>query len=351
MIYIIDANSVLKTWRRDFLFATMVGLLVLLLIAPQDINAGEVTGTTAVLNWTATGDDGDQGTASVYDIRYLPEPISSSNWDEAIQVANESAPRSSGSSESFTVTGLLPNTEYYFGIQVIDDAGNRSGLSNILSLETSATDLANLTVTDIEVITNEVENLEISWTIPGGSGNLPDSYDLRYSTEVITPANWDDATEVTGEPTPGTPGAVQSVTLTDLTQATVYYFALRVADDQQVWSDLSNLIFVETAFEFGAGTDDELPDQFELSQNYPNPFNPVTTIQYTVANREHVSVAVYNILGQVTRRLVDEVQDPGDYSVIWDGNDQYGRPVATGVYLYRLISDTYNQSRKMVLMK
>jgi hypothetical protein len=88
------------------------------------------------LTWTAPGDDGSSGIAAQYDIRYLTEPIDETNWDAAIQVEDEPAPQAAGSTETFAVTGLLPNTTYYFAIKTADEVPNWSGLSNVASATT-----------------------------------------------------------------------------------------------------------------------------------------------------------------------------------------------------------------------
>jgi hypothetical protein len=89
-----------------------------------------------------------------------------------------------------------------------------------------------------------------------------------------------------------------------------------------------------------------------LYQNYPNPFNPVTTIRFALERRSHVRIAVYDVTGRLVTTLVDEVRNPGEYTdVKWDGTNASGNPVATGVYFYRLVSDDFKQTRKMILIK
>jgi hypothetical protein len=98
----------------------------------------------------------------------------------------------------------------------------------------------------------------------------------------------------------------------------------------------------------------ELPRRYELSQNYPNPFNAETEIVYHLPDgvgQQLTSLRVYNILGQKVRTLVEEIQGPGTYRARWDGYDQGGREIATGVYFYRLESGNFTQTKKMVLLK
>ncbi len=95
----------------------------------------------------------------------------------------------------------------------------------------------------------------------------------------------------------------------------------------------------------------QIPKQFELAQNFPNPFNPSTTIQYKVAKEARVKLEIFNLLGQRIRTLIDERQLPGVYRVRWNGLDDQGRPVSTGVYVYRLQTGDRTFVKKMTLLK
>lgn len=91
---------------------------------------------------------------------------------------------------------------------------------------------------------------------------------------------------------------------------------------------------------------------FTLDDNTPNPFNPSTVIRYTVAHLAHMTLTVYNLLGQEVIALVDEMKAPGQYQTVWDGRNRQGQPVASGAYLYRLISDTgFVATKRLVLLK
>jgi hypothetical protein len=102
------------------------------------------------------------------------------------------------------------------------------------------------------------------------------------------------------------------------------------------------------------GTDDDhlvIPEHFFISQNYPNPFNPVTTISYGLPDDADVRIEIYNILGQNVRTLADEHQAAGYRAVIWDGNDDSGNQVSSGIYFYRIEAGDFHASKKMVLIK
>jgi len=110
--------------------------------------------------------------------------------------------------------------------------------------------------------------------------------------------------------------------------------------------------FLSSATPVGDDGSAVLPDRITLDQNYPNPFNPATTIRFTVGpGAAHVTLKVYNLLGQEIRTLIDEVRPAGPGSVVWDGRDRHGREVGSGVFFYRLQAGVDVQTRKMLLLK
>ncbi len=98
-------------------------------------------------------------------------------------------------------------------------------------------------------------------------------------------------------------------------------------------------------------TPTELPLKFQLVQNYPNPFNPTTNILFTTPRAEDVTLTVYDVLGRKIRTLVDKNLKPGIHTVQWDGRDQYGNAISSGIYFYRLQARDFIQTKKMILMK
>lgn len=97
-----------------------------------------------------------------------------------------------------------------------------------------------------------------------------------------------------------------------------------------------------------------IADRFELQVNYPNPFNPSTTIAYTLPMTErdkNVSLVIYNQLGQKVRILVNEIQPAGSYEAVWNGMDDAGNDVASGVYFYQLRYGEHQATHKMLLVR
>ncbi len=93
------------------------------------------------------------------------------------------------------------------------------------------------------------------------------------------------------------------------------------------------------------------PTHFKLSQNFPNPFNPSTTISFDLPEDVNVRVDIFDVAGRKIRALVNEPKIAGSYGVIWNGNDDNGRPVASGLYVYRIQAGDFAQSKKLLFMK
>ncbi|MCB0264900.1 MAG: T9SS type A sorting domain-containing protein, partial [Calditrichaeota bacterium] len=97
--------------------------------------------------------------------------------------------------------------------------------------------------------------------------------------------------------------------------------------------------------------DESRIENFELKQNYPNPFNPETTIRYALPQNMHLSIKIFDNSGRELRTLVNTIQPAGANAVVWDGRDDAGNIAASGIYFYRLQSETAVQTRKMLLVR
>ena len=94
-----------------------------------------------------------------------------------------------------------------------------------------------------------------------------------------------------------------------------------------------------------------MPEKFTLHQNYPNPFNPVTTLRYDLPENGNVNITIYDMLGRQVKTLINQNQDAGYRSVVWNATNNYGEPVSAGIYLYQIQAGEYMQTKKMVLLK
>lgn len=140
--------------------------------AVTNLLVGSVTSNSATLNWTAPGDDGNLGRATLYDVRYSTTLITDANWASASQASGEPAPATAGAAESFTVKGLAAGTTYYFGLKTSDEANNPSPLSNVPNAATTAATnilnppLAPAGLRAVAVATNEID---LNWTDNAGN--------------------------------------------------------------------------------------------------------------------------------------------------------------------------------------
>jgi len=100
-----------------------------------------------------------------------------------------------------------------------------------------------------------------------------------------------------------------------------------------------------------AERDGNVPIEFLLEQNYPNPFNPETVIRYQLPHSSGVELIIQNMLGQKIRTLVRTNQATGEYEVVWDGRDDAGNQVPSGVYFYQLRAGEFVKARKLLLLR
>ncbi|NIR48399.1 T9SS type A sorting domain-containing protein, partial [candidate division KSB1 bacterium] len=121
--------------------------------------------------------------------------------------------------------------------------------------------------------------------------------------------------------------------------------------DLQANADIAQEVWEELVTSVEQLPTESVPRQFTLEQNYPNPFNPSTKIRYTIAERGRVKLTIHNTLGQTVRKLVDERQGPGLYEAQWDGRDESGRLLSSGLYFFKLTSGNQSLTRKMILLQ
>ncbi len=95
---------------------------------------------------------------------------------------------------------------------------------------------------------------------------------------------------------------------------------------------------------------ENVPNTFSLGQNYPNPFNPATTIPFTLRSSGHISLTIYNVMGQKIATVIYNYISAGNHTVTWDGMDDQGNHVSAGIYLYRFKAGRYTETKKMLLL-
>jgi len=376
-----------------------------------DLAIFTLTGNSVTLKWTAPGDDGDEGQATTYDIRYSTSEITDANWDDATQCTDEPAPQPAGSEETFKVTGLSPFTIYYFVLKTADEVPNWSDLSNVAVGKTTAKtgDVSGdgtVSAYDAGLILRYVVGLTDEFPVDqmvSPSTIAPRNYVLslpsltvKAGDQIQAPIAINDATGLVAggitlkfdrnflKPIKATPdmalnGAFWQVNL-DLTGEVRFAFASASEGDDYDTEGQNNLLMVE--FEVLSNTEGKtsplildnitlsdsltitkingsitvLTPDFALLQNFPNPFNPETWIPYQLAQDGDVVIRIYNQNGRMIRSLYLGKQNAGIYvakerAAYWDGRDDTGERIASGAYYYTLRAGDFSATRKMVIVK
>jgi hypothetical protein len=152
------------------------------------------------------------------------------------------------------------------------------------------------------------------------------------------------------ESSPGAPG-IGADTDPPIDNRSMYYLT------SSGWTAISGVDIMVTAYvsDQPVGVEDnneaQIPLTFDLKQNYPNPFNPSTIISYQIPQSELVTLEIYNALGEKVRTLVNQVQEIGYYQIEWDGKNNFGNQLSSGIYLYRITAGNYVKVMKMVLLR
>ena len=212
-------------------------------------------------------------------------------------------------------------------------------------------------VFDIEVVSIEAPP---DWVVPGSTytpritvrNNCNYDYPVSFFTARCTINGYQDYVRI-NQPIPQ--DSTMEVTFADWVAPGKYpvYYIMSVelfyAVDQDSTNDTISKLIYYTAVE---DTDViSSPLSFTFSQNYPNPFNPTTRIEYSLRKTSHVKLVVLNILGEKIKTLVDEPKRSGNHVVVWDGKDDKGKEVASGIYFYKIKAGEFTDSKKMVILK
>jgi hypothetical protein len=205
-----------------------------------------------------------------------------------------------------------------------------------------------------------LDSLVSDYTVGIQNHNADDGLTIAYNENylkdslavLISKHSW-----LTVEPTSGQLGANGSMDL-KLTIQTEnfplgdFYAAIQIESNDP---DESVVLFPVHLFVGLTGLEDlsagQIPTRLDLAQNYPNPFNPSTTIKYNLPGDMQIELSVYNLLGQKVRTLISDYRPAGYHSVAWDGKNDRGVTVSTGIYIYQLRTEKQTLVRKMIMMK
>lgn len=196
----------------------------------------------------------------------------------------------------------------------------------------------------------------LRWTATGDDGVIGRAarYDIRYSRFPIAGTDtlgwWNAATIAnTIGKIPPAPGARDSILLTSVTYGVRYYAMMRVADEIPNWSRYSNLAILDVVT--GVETEPVSPTTPARIQAAPNPFASSTAIQFSIPAAGETEVVAYDVAGRLVRRLHRGALPAGSHGIDWDGRDEAGRDVRSGIYFVRIRSGETNLGTKVFRMR
>ena len=326
----VRSSEGLPLWRRWF--ALWLGL-ALLLLAP--VFAYAQAGPDSVnLTWTAPGDDGNIGTATQYDMRVSTSTITLANWGSATSVTGLPAPLANGSRQTVVVRSLTRGTTYYFAIRTQDDAGNWSGISNLVRWDWQI-DTAPPSAPNGITAANQTPNVRVQW----GANSEPDlqGYSvyrasvsggpfLRLNGSLVTGTSYIDTSVPNG--------------------ATSLWYRVTATDFSGNESAQSAASRVDFTVAGGVGAD------WSMAPGYPNPSRGGQTVCVPVvipiAGAGDATIEVMDSGGHRVRRFLVGSAATCPEGVVWDGKNDSGREVAPGIYSAWLIAGDHREHIKLV---
>ena len=288
-----------------------------------DLHTAAPTSGSLALVWTAPGDDGEDGTAKRYDIRFLNQPIDESNWNQAtpLDSAIIPTPKEGKQIETIVLVGLDSGSLYAFALKTVDDADLWSELSNCATGRTGDERIPPSAVRDLEATAIDQTRFELTWTAPGDDymTGQATSYEIRHSPNpIVDEMAWDAATPLESAPSPKTTGEEETFVATGLTPGRSYFFGLKTSDELGNVSDVSN-----PAPALGVGVDLWLsPKQVRHGQQ--------VYMFYRAETEETLKISLYSDVGWIScsytvyrlEILADETFPPGVYKFVDDYYDE-----------------------------
>ncbi|MCF8242028.1 MAG: T9SS type A sorting domain-containing protein [Melioribacteraceae bacterium] len=241
----------------------------------------------------------------------------------------------------YEVSGLTAGATYRWHVRAYNGSGVASSYSSEGSFVVDPGSAPVMVMpgspaNGINILSNSAE---LSWILPTQSESA-----LTYELEFADNAELTDAQSYSDISSP-----VQMID--GLEDGKTYYWRVRSKNSDGDYSLYSDV----TSFGVGEVTsvkrEDAVAEKYVLSQNFPNPFNPTTNIKFSIPEAGLVSLKIFNILGQEIRTLVSDVKESGSYQVTWNGKDDHGNSVSTGIYLYKIQANDYSATKKMLLIK
>jgi hypothetical protein len=335
--------------RAKRTFVISLALVFLLLPVAEREASGQppdftVSGTSVTLRWTAPGDDWNIGRAWQYDLRFSTERVSSADtlawWNSTKTVVCSDLPRPGipGTTDSFSVGGLVADRTYYFVLRTSDEVPNWSFFSNIAVVttgdlpdttlpgdDTPPAPVAGLTVTAV------AEGLFLTWS------PAPDPDVVGYL--IYRGYSGGDLSQFTQQS-----AGVTSYLDTQLVPGVTYFYAVTAVDDAGNESAIAQSA--------SATAPSIAPQMTQLLAPFPAPCLKEVILRYDVAEQAtSYSLSVFDATGRLVRTLRSGSATQGQYSVVWDLKGQHGEPVAAGVYFSVLVTENSTSSKKLLVLK
>lgn len=320
-------------WKRWF--AGIVALL-LVLLAPVFAYAQGAAPDSVTLTWTAPGDDGPVGTATLYDMRYSSSPITVANWDAAPSVPGMPTPLVSGTRQTVTIRGLSRDTTYYVAIRSRDDASNWSPLSNVVRWDW-ALDTAPPSAPSGIAASRQTASVRVTWN----ANAEPDlaGYWVYRATAAAGPYAKTNVSLLTG-----------TTQFTDSSLppgATAVWYKVSAQDLNANESALSAAAQVSLG---GGGTG--VVADWTISPGYPNPSRAGESVCFPLVvpagGAGEAAIDVVDSGGRRIRHLLVASAPTCVGGVAWDGRNDSGREVAPGVYRAWLVVGDRREPIKLV---
>lgn len=241
----------------------------------------------------------------------------------------------------YSLSGLTPGNTYYWQVRS-RLASNPSSMSNFSSVaqftvSPGAMPVVVLPANPIIGSTLNTTSVCLSWIVPAQSTSP-----LKYDLEIADNNNFENSIVIRNIHS-------TSYVIDGLKSNSKYYWRVQ---SKNADGEKSNYSY-SSEFVTGNITDvqNEKIVDYSLKQNYPNPFNPSTIIEYTIPEKSFVSLKIYDILGREIKTLVSSEKLSGIHRIQWNGDDNTGNKVSTGIYIYKLVAGKYSSTKKMMLMK
>ena len=296
-------------------------LTLVLALAPTAARAQGSPADTVTLTWTAPGDDGTIGTAAAYDLRISTAPIDDGNWSAATVVSGLPTPVAAGTRQSTVVRGLTYGTTYYIAIKTADEAGNWSGLSNVLRWDWAYDTAPPAAPAGLTAAVLSGGEVRASWS-PNAEADLA-GYTVYRSVSPTGPYTALNGSLVTA--TSYVDGTIPAGT------AAVWY-QVSARDDSGNEGARSSAVRLALSAESGDWT---------MAPGYPNPSGTGATVRIPVGVPPaggSPRIEIVNSIGQRVRRLDPGPLQPGTTEIRWDGRNDADREVAPGAYTAWLVA-------------